>query len=215
MSIVAPEKPRRLLPDSGRVVMENVSWDYYQRTIKEFENSNVRVNYFRGKMELYMPGVKHERIKTAIARLLETYSTLANVRIEGLGSVTCFREDVHAGLEPDECFYITSPLPPLSPHQLDLSEATRPDLAVEVDVFSSSVPRHSIYAEFGVPEIWMFDGRRIRPNIRQADGTYQVAERSEQLPSLDIDAFSRFVVQAVQESHFDAARAMKQWLDEK
>jgi len=212
MSLLTPTQPRRAHPGDGRIVLENVSWDYYLRTIAEFENSHVRVNYFRGRMELFMPGVKHERIKKAIARLLETYSLEQNIRISGLGSVTCHRDDVRAGLEPDECFYITTALPPLSPHTLEITAENRPDLAIEVDVFSSSVSRESIYATFGVPEIWRYDGQQVCPNVRRSDGTYELSVSSPQLPGLDMAVFSDFVNQAITGDSFDAAVAFKRWL---
>ena len=48
-----------------------------------------------------------------------------------------------------------------------------PDLAIEIDVASSSVNREAIYAALGVPEIWRFDGRRLTFRRLRGDGAYE------------------------------------------
>ena len=50
----------------------------------------------------------HEEIKKTVERLLEHYSFVRDIPIQGYGGVTCDREDLLKGLEPDECYYITN-----------------------------------------------------------------------------------------------------------
>src|SRR4051794_17618030 len=96
--------------DAGqRIVLRNVSWGLYERMLEEVGDSHVRINYFRGVMEIMYPSNQHEGWKKTIARLIEVYAIEADIPLTGLGSVTCRRGDVQAGIEPDECYSVTTP----------------------------------------------------------------------------------------------------------
>ena len=43
--------------------------------------------------------------------------------------------------------------------ELDLAVDPPPDLAIEVDISRSSLNKLSIYADIGVPEVWLYDGQ--------------------------------------------------------
>ena len=62
------------------------------------------------------------------------------------------------GLEPDECFYLEHELQMRGKRDFDLSVDPPPDLAIEVDISRSSLNKLSIYADLGVPELWLYDG---------------------------------------------------------
>lgn len=85
--------------------------------------------------------------------------------------------------------------------QIDLNQLPPPDLAVEIDITSSSLDRFEIYKNLGVSEIWRFDGDRLTIHVLDA-GTYVVAERSVALAPLQIEDFSGFLLrgQAVGEN---------------
>ncbi len=116
-------------------IFENVDWEHYTDTLLHLERSgqHARVTYDRGRMELMTVGRRHEIIKKAIGRLLETYADEMDIGIEGVGNVTCRRQDLERGLEPDECYYITSVYRGTD-DVLDLTNNPPPDLAVEVEV---------------------------------------------------------------------------------
>jgi Uma2 family endonuclease len=84
-----------------------------------------------------------------------------NVEICSLGSLTCRREDLARGLEPDQCYYIQNENVVWDKEQIDLNQDPPPDLVVEIDVTSSSIDRLSLYASLGVPEVWRYDGNRL------------------------------------------------------
>lgn len=44
--------------------------------------------------------------------------------------------------------------------EIDPNVDPPPDLIIEVDITSPSLPRSPIYARFGVPEVWRYDGER-------------------------------------------------------
>lgn len=191
-----------------RFVLEGVSWAYYEQTLAELGEQHVRITYDRGRMEFMSPSPRHERVKKIIGRLVELYALEADIPILPLGSVTCRREDLARGLEPDECYYVQNSL--VDPDKMDLSVDPPPDLAIEVDITSGSIPRQPIYAALGVPEIWRFDGREIYPMLRQTSGTYRRSDSSLVFPQLPMAQLNHFLNLALTE---DQHAAMKGFQD--
>jgi Uma2 family endonuclease len=178
-------------------IFEDVSWDYYTRTRAELDRcgQHARVTFDRGRMEIMTVGRRHEMIKKAIGRLIEVYADEAGIGIEGVGNVTCSREDLDRGLEPDECYYVTSEYRGPEDH-LDLQNNPPPDFAVEVEVSVGIGTRRAIYAELGIPELWRFDGARVIV-MALTEGSYRPVDQSRFFPNLDLAEFSQFVVRAI------------------
>jgi Uma2 family endonuclease len=189
---LVPNHPMR------RFVFENVSWDYYTQTLLELDRTgqHARVTYDRGRMEIMTVGRRHEIIKKAIGRLLEAYADESGIGIEGVGNVTCRRADLDRGLEPDECYYVTSVYRG-SDDLLDLENNPPPDLAIEVEVSSGIGTRRGIYAEIGVPELWRYDGVHVIVMALDSARSYQPIARSRFFPNLDMMEFSQFVLGAI------------------
>ena len=86
---------------------------------------------------------------------------------------------------------------------LDLTIDPPPDLAIEVDITSSSLDRQGIYAALGVPEIWRFDGESLRVYQIQADGTYMQCESSPTFPFLPLEDVVRFATNSECDGRLD------------
>jgi Uma2 family endonuclease len=204
-----------LEPAVQRYVFHDVTWDYYTRTLREIQNRRLqaRVTFDQGEMEIMTLGDRHEAIKSAIARLLETYALETDHPISCAGSATCRREDLQRGLEPDECYYVSKPRPPMAPagEPLDLSVYPPPELAIEVDITRVSISKQPIYAALGVREVWRYDGAILRPMTLTPSGQYRVIERSELLPALSMQEFNRCIQIALNESHHAGAKAIREW----
>ncbi len=194
-------------------VMEDVSWDYYDHTLRELEAAgrHVRVTFDDGRMELMTVGDMHEWTKKAISRLIEIYALERDIPIFPKGSVTCRRRSLGKGVEPDESYYVNTPMPPISLGELNLNKYPPPDLAIEVDISESSIPREPIYAALGVGEIWRYDGQRVTPLHRSAEGTYIAADRSIAFPDLPMEIFNRFLKLALGEGHVQAIKDFRDW----
>ena len=63
------------------------------------------------------------------------------------------------GAEPDGSFYVQNADAIIGKRRIDLSVDPPPDVVVEIDITSESLSKFPIYAAFGVPEIWRYDGR--------------------------------------------------------
>jgi Uma2 family endonuclease len=201
-------------PDPKTFLLEDVSWDYYTRTLQELDRQkrHVRVTFDQGRMEFMTFTVLHEFLRRTLGRLVETYSIERGVRATSLGSLTYRRQDLQRGLEPDECYYVTTEPPPAEPTEIDLTLYGVPDLAIEVDITHSSIPRQSIYAALGVPEIWRHTGHALALLRRQPSGTYAGIDRSDAFPELTAERLAHYVQLAMPNRQYDAVVAFRDWL---
>ncbi|MEG4403829.1 Uma2 family endonuclease [Microcoleus sp. MON2_D5] len=152
-----------LIPSqSSGILLKNISWKTYESLLNELaEQGGIRLTYDRGNLEIMTPSAPHEKYKKILGRFVESVSDELNVEICSLGSLTCRREDLARGLEPDQCYYIENENVVWDKEQIDLNQDPPPDLVVEIDVTSSSIDRLSLYASLGVPEVWRYDGNRL------------------------------------------------------
>ena len=100
--------------------------------------------------------------------------------------MTCDRDSLERGIEPDECFYIENEAKVRGKDNLDMSVDPPPDLAVEIDISRDSRRRLSIYAALGVPEVWCFDGTALTVYVRQTNGEYEAVAVSPHFPSIPL-----------------------------
>ena len=225
MTMTAPVPPpqrkaprRRPTPTDAadHLLLDGVTWDFYLATLKQLERSGrrLRVTFDRGRMEIISKFDEHEWGKKLFARLIETYGTEMEIAVHGFGETTHQNPDLDRGAEPDECYFIQSPPPKLKGKPFDLRTDPPPDLIVEIDVTRSSIRREPIYAAFGVPEVWRYDGRTLLFLHLQPDGTYRPADRSAALPALSPADVMRFVQVAAAEGQPAAAWALKRWVAE-
>src|SRR5262245_62151365 len=91
----------------SRVEMGGVTWDQYEAVRRALEDqAGVRIAYFRGTLEIMVPGHEHETAKKIIARLTEIFALEKNIPLNGYGSETFKDRAKEVGLEPDECYSI-------------------------------------------------------------------------------------------------------------
>ena len=152
-----------LIPSqSSGILLKNISWKTYESLLNELaQQRGIRLTYDRGNLEIMTPSAPHEGSKKILGRFVESVSEELNIEICSLGSLTCRREDLARGLEPDQCYYIQNEDVVWDKEQIDLNQDPPPDLVVEIDVTSSSIDRLSLYASLGVPEVWRYDGNRL------------------------------------------------------
>ena len=137
------------LPDQKHIVLSGVSWSYYEQTLKAIGDQRIHVAFLDGIIELMSPLPEHERPKKAIANLIVVLAMERRVPMNSFGSTTFRREEKSAGSEPDECFYFNDLVTIKGMERFDPLLHRPPDLWVEVDIFSPSVPREPICASWG------------------------------------------------------------------
>jgi Uma2 family endonuclease len=194
------------------VLMQEVSWDYYSRTLEELgPTRGFRVIFDQGRMEILTTSPKHERIAKTITRLLEMYALESDIPITGLGRLTLRQKKLKVGLEPDDCYYIQTPPPPPIDAEIDLMVFGMPDLAVEVEVSKGIIPKMPMYQALKVAEIWRYSFGGVTPFHRIPSGDYRASKKSLAFPALDVARFNEFVVAGLENQH-KALKALQTWL---
>ena len=192
-------------------VFEEASWDYYQLTLQEIGDRHIRVTYDQGRMEIMSPLPKHEDPKTLLGQLIEMLAFQTGRVKKSLGSCTFSREDLAKGLEPDECYFFQNEAKIRGCKNWDASKYPPPDLAVEIDITSRSIPREPIYAALGVPELWRYDGERLLC-LHLLNGKYESRDRSIAFPFLNPAELLVFIQMAENKDELFIMREFVAWV---
>lgn len=158
------------------------------------------------------PLPEHELPKKSIARLVEALAVELRIPMTAFGSTTFRRKDKEAGLEPDECYYLHNAPRVRGMKRFDPAVHPPPDLALEIDITSRSIPRQPIYAALGVPELWRFDGRSVQVLKLGGDGKYAPIPASELFPFLPVEMFTRFVRRMLDEDQTAVVIEFQEWV---
>lgn len=198
-----------------RLRLHGVPWGTYCALRELPENYHVRMTYDRGDLEIMSPSPRHEQWAALIGRLIEAWTEECNVDIAGRRTMTFQREDLQRGLEPDNCYYIQHEADIRSKRELDFTVDPPPDLVVEVDLTSSSSGKLPLYAAFGVPEVWRYNGSALEILLLGDDGQYQSAAESRALPGIKPELIERILARVGTESETSLVRAFRVWVGQR
>jgi Uma2 family endonuclease len=200
------------LQTSNRFLLKNISWQTYEALLKDVEEEpGIRLTYDRGILEIMTPLAPHEGFKKLIGRFVESLTEEQNIEIRSLGSLTCKREDLARGLEPDQCYYIQNERVVRELDQIDLNQDPPPDFVIEIDITSSSIDRLDLYANLGVPEVWRYDGRKLI--IYRLEGNeYTERDRSPTFPQVTPSEVIRFLDLSKTMGETSLIRLFREWV---
>lgn len=146
-----------------RTVLYNLSWDTFEALLRDTgEHRGSRFAYDCGTLEIMTPLFEHENPKIQFDRLIFSLAEELDIEIRSAGSTTLKRKSLAKGIEPDSCYYIQNEAAMRSRETLNLEIDPPPDLAVAIDITSSSVNKFNIYAALGVAELWRYDGEVLK-----------------------------------------------------
>ena len=201
----SPSRPRQRgespPPRTGeRVLLRGVTWDRYVELNDDpaYDGCKMTFDAATGLLEIEMAqGPLHETLSRMLFLLVAAYRRERRIRVRSTGSVTLRRRDI-GGLEADESLYVAhvDEAPPLTAGLLDLNAGRRvPDLAIEVDVSSPGVAKLPLYAQLGVPEVWVWDHDADELSARRLgeDGAYRVVAESVELPGFPLAAAAELI----------------------
>lgn len=162
MSIATPSKTSRsALTTEERVLLRDVPWSLYTQLNDNPANYHLRMTYDRGVLEIMSPSALHELYANLIDRFIQEVTTESGQALISLGSTTWRWAPDEKGLESDNCYYIARAGLVMEGDEVDLQSDPPPDLAVEVDLSHSSLPKFPVYQSLRIPEIWRFDGKAV------------------------------------------------------
>ncbi|HVA50811.1 MAG TPA: Uma2 family endonuclease [Pirellulales bacterium] len=209
MATIAP-------PVSGdqRVVFHDVSWETYVGLLDARGEGVVRLIYHRGVLEIMTLSQLHERWSRFLHRFVVEITQELGLELASVGSTTMHAERLQSGGEADESYYIRHEEEVREREEYDPDIDPPPDLAVEVDLSSSSGRRMLVFAELGIPELWLFDGEHLAFKSLGDDGKYHPIERSLSFPVVRSVDLERFVKRRGTIGENALAEEFRQWLRE-
>jgi Uma2 family endonuclease len=195
--------------DIEHIVLHGLRWETYVALSDDLTAAGrrLRTTFDGGTFEIMTTSPRHEKIERMTGRLIEALAYEFDIAIGSLGSTTWRRKDLAMGLEPDECYYVEHEELSRRPDEIELPKSPPPDLAVEIDVHSSSLSRMSVYEAIGVPEIWRWQNQVMRFYVRGEHGRYEEADRSRAFPFLIPDELNRALGQIGQVDENGIVRA--------
>ncbi len=164
MTSTATDYPEAIdhLPAGGKLYLEDIGWDEYEELLEELEGKrHVRISYDNGRMEIMTLSPEHEMPASLFSHLIQILTEELDIEFVSARSTTLRRKSQLQGKEPGDCFYIGDLTRILGKKRLDIDFDSPPDLAIEVDVTSSTVDKMAIYAGLGVPEVWRYDNYQV------------------------------------------------------
>jgi len=199
-------------PAEQRTVLHNVSWETFEALLRDTgEDRGSRFAYDCGVLEIMTPLFEHENPKIQFDRLIFALAVELKTKIRSAGSITLKRKTITKGIEPDTCYYIQNEPAIRGKQELDLKTDPAPDLAVEIDITSSSVNKLNIYAALGVAELWRYDGEVLK-FYQLIESEYIEIKLSIAFPLISVSDMNRFIQQSKTMDEIDLVQSFSAWV---
>lgn len=201
------------LPPGATVRVPDVTWDEYLRILAELEalRPGIRVDFIDGRLYARSPLSSPERYARALDDIAQPFADALGLDWEGAwlrhaeipwrGPRRGTRRD---SLHPPR---VRNP----GKEIVDLAVDPPPDLVTEVDLTSNSLTKFPVYASFGIPEIWRFDGVTVEI-WRLTAGEYIVQPASLAFPNVTPALLTEILAVARTHGSSAARRACKDWI---
>jgi Uma2 family endonuclease len=171
-----------VVPESQKLILEDVPWDVYTRLLRTFEERHLRLTYDRGRLEIMTLCHERESLRCILGRFAITLTEELNLPIRGGGSTTLRSRKKKKAIEPDDSFWIAHEADIRNNKVINLRNDPPPDLALEVNIPRSSINRMRIYAALNVPEVWRWDKNGLGFSTLNANGKYESVAVSPTFP---------------------------------
>jgi len=201
------------LPAGAILVFPQASWEQYENLLEDLvDRPGLRVSYDEGRLEIMSPSSEHEDYKDFILQLARLLSQELGTPLEPRGSTTWKRRTFDKGAEPDTCFYVANAHRIIGKRRIDLESDPPPDIVVEIDATNESLSKFSIYAAFGIPEIWRYDGKRVQMYQWAGSLSYEETSASRFFAGLTPSLLTEALESSKTQGHTEALNAFRQRL---
>lgn len=195
-----------------RVILRNISWQTFKAMLTETGEDRVsRMTYDRGTLEIMTPLMPHERANRQIERLIWILVEELGLNLLSVGSMTCKREDLERGAEPDSSYYIQNEPLVREKDEINLAEDPPPDLVLEVEYSQSAINKLRLYASMRIPEFWRYDGRILRI-YRLDKKEYHLCENSPTFAPIVVSEIPRFIKKTKEIGEVAMVRSFRNWV---
>jgi len=199
-------------PAEQRTVLYNISWETFEALLRETgEDRGSRFAYDCGTLEIMTPLFEHENPKSNFGNFIIALAEELDIEVRSAGSTTLKRKIAKKGIEPDTCYYIQNEAAIRGKQKLNLETDPPPDLAIEIDITSSSVNKFDIYAALGVNELWRYNGQDLT-FYHLVEGQYIECESSIAFPIVSVSEISRFIAQSKTSREIALLKSFRVWV---
>jgi Uma2 family endonuclease len=200
------------MPADSVLIQHGVSWNDYEELIQAVgEAPGLHISFDEGTLQIMSPSSKHEHYAILIGRLVDRVSMHERVKVLFYGSTTIRKRSEQKGAEPDACFYVQTANVVGTKDEIDFETDPPPDIVVEIDIHHESISKFPIYAAFGVPELWRYEGEMLTI-YHLRDEKYVPADVSQALPILTSAVLTEFLGRIPKEDQYDIVLAFEEWL---
>jgi Uma2 family endonuclease len=195
-----------------RTVLHNISWETFEALLKDTgEHRGLRFAYEDGTLEIMTPLFEHENPKCNFGNFIIALAEELEIEIRSAGSTTLKKIKKTKGIEPDNCYYIKNELAVRGKETLNIESDPPPDLAIEIDITSSSVNKFNIYSALDVPELWRYDGSNLN-FYELVEKQYLKRDYSIAFPIISVDDINRFIEQSKTMPEITLLKSFRTWL---
>jgi Uma2 family endonuclease len=198
---------------TNSVILHHISWQTFERILLETGGDRYnRFTYNQGILEIMTPLMPHEHNNRLLQNLIIVLVEELNLNVKSTGSLTCKREDLARGVEPDSSFYIQNEPIMRNKTSLDLTQDPPPDLVIEVDYASSSIDKLPIYLALGVPEVWRYD-EPVMQIYSLSEDKYIPCNGSPTFANLPLNTeIPQFLASSLQVGEMSMIKNFRSWL---
>jgi Uma2 family endonuclease len=178
-----------------RFVFDDADWSFYELILKRVGDRHIFVTFDGERLEVMSPSPEHARNASRLEKVFWMLTLELRIPFESMGSFTLKKRKANRGLEPDRCFYTRNSAAIVGKKRIDLRKDPPPDLAIEIEVSRRLLDRIDVYKRLGVPELWCYDGRRLRVLVigKGRGASYQEVPRSPTFPDFPLEEITRLV----------------------
>jgi Uma2 family endonuclease len=199
--------------EEPRVLLHGVSWEEYESIGEALrDRPNLRLTYDDGALEIMTTSHRHEVLKKWMGGAIEALVEECGLSLAVGGSMTFKKVRRRRGLEPDECYWIANERVMRGRTDYDPEVHPPPDLALEVEVSRSAINRMALYATLGVPEVWRYDGERLRVFALGEDGAYHLRTGSAFFPGVPVEELPAFANPDQTKDYLSKLREFRTWV---
>ncbi len=200
------------MPADSVLIQHGVSWNDYEELLRTVgEAPGLHVSFDEGTLQIMSPSSKHEQCAILIERLVDLLSIRRRIKVLFYGSTTIKKQSQQKGAEPDACFYVQTADLVGTKEQINFETDPPPNVVVEIDIHHESISKFPIYAAFGVPELWRYDGETLTI-YHLRDRQYVPSDASQALPILTSAVLTEFLARSPKEDQYDVVLAFEEWL---
>ena len=200
------------LPPDSSLVLRHVPWDEYEALLDAVgEAKHLRISYDDGNLQIMTLSSEHENYQSTIDHLVVLVIFRRRLKIRCFGSATIKAEGKGKGAEPDLCYYVQSAAEIGNKIRLDFGSDPPPDIVVEVDLLHDSMSKFPIFAKFGIPEIWRYNGEAVTMYSLE-QGRYVEIAASNSIPLFTVAILTEFLDRSKREDEYETLLAFDEWL---